>query len=409
MYRRKISGGVIICFILIAAFFLRGFMTGAAHASGSTACSWTLIPSQNPSTTVDMYATTAISAKDAWMVGAFSPPSSSGPYFETLTERWNGTAWRVVPSPNPGVGYNELLGVAHIPGGGLWAVGYMSNTTNGPRTDQTLIEHWNGKSWQVVASPNVGPNSNDLQAVVALSATDAWAVGSYVSTAQNNPIEVLIEHWDGTQWSVIQGANPSITWNDLAGIAAVSANDIWAVGFQRPQSVSGPSSTATLIEHWDGTQWSVVASPSPANYSNGLGSISIVSANSIWAVGGSFNTGPGTTSTTQTLIEHWDGIQWSVVASPDPQPGGDVLNGVVALSNNNAWAVGDSIGTNDQELTLVMHWNGKVWSVVPSPNDGTDNNLLQAVTRIPGTSHAWAAGVHVLSGTDQEGSYSLYC
>jgi hypothetical protein len=396
--RLKISGGIAILFILVGAFFVRGFITGAAHASGAPNCTWTLVPIQNPSTSTNIYASTAIAPKDVWMVGSFINHGSSGPFLQTLTEQWNGTAWNVVPSPNPGTDYNALLGVARIPGGGLWAVGY----TNGPGTDQTLIERWDGKSWQVVPSPNVGSDVNSLYGVVALSATDAWAVGSYTSAAQPYPQEVLIEHWDGTQWSVVQGANPSPTWNDLASIAASSATDVWAVGFQRPEF--GGQSTATLIEHWNGTQWSIVKSPSPGSYSNGLSSISIVSATSIWAVGGSSNV----SSPTQTLTEHWDGTRWSVVASPDPDSAVDVLNSVVALGANNVWAAGYDVGAKNLGSTLVLHWDGKAWIVSRSPNGGSNYDMLEAVARVPGTGQVWAAGVDIVPGTDQEASFSLF-
>src|SRR5579884_872953 len=187
MNRVKISGGVVIIIILVGVFFLRGFTIEAAHASSPASCTWTLISTQNPSMADGLNAITAITSKDVWAVGSFANQGSSGPFQKTLTERWNGTSWQVVPSPNPGAGYNSLMAVARIPGGGLWAVGYMSNTTSGPPTDQTLIEHWDGKTWQVVASPNVGSNNNELYGVVALSATDAWAVGSYQSASPFDP------------------------------------------------------------------------------------------------------------------------------------------------------------------------------------------------------------------------------
>jgi hypothetical protein len=47
----------------------------------------------------------------------------------------------------------------------------------------TLIEHFDGTSWAVVPSPNVGPNSanqsNGLLGLTANSANNIWAFGSY--------------------------------------------------------------------------------------------------------------------------------------------------------------------------------------------------------------------------------------
>ena len=84
--------------------------------------------------------------------------------------------------------------------------------TNGPRVDQTLIEYWNDKTWQVVPSPNVGPNNNDLYGVVAISSTDAWAVGSYVGTGPSDPGGGLIEHWDGKTRNYMESNHQSERW-----------------------------------------------------------------------------------------------------------------------------------------------------------------------------------------------------
>src|SRR5947209_11172460 len=82
------------------------------------------------------------------------------------------------------------------------------------------------------------------------------------------------------QWSVVPSPNGSSSSN-LSGVAAVSANDIWAVGSSGNQR----SGAQTLIEHWNGSSWSVVTSPSPATGNNELFSVSAASASSIWAVG----------------------------------------------------------------------------------------------------------------------------
>lgn len=39
----------------------------------------------------------------------------------------------------------------------------------------------------------------------------------------------FIEHWDGTTWNVI--ASPYVGESALSGVTATSANDVWAVGY----------------------------------------------------------------------------------------------------------------------------------------------------------------------------------
>src|SRR5207302_5510463 len=110
--------------------------------------------------------------------------------------------------------------------------------------------------------------------------------------------------------------SPGKMYNTLNVLTAVSPTNVWAVGFYA--STSGV--TQTLVEHWNGKLWSVVKSPSPASVNNELYSVAAVSASNVWAVG--FST---TNTTDHTLIEHWNGSRWSVVKSPSPGTGSDSL------------------------------------------------------------------------------------
>ena len=52
------------------------------------------------------------------------------------------------------------------------------------------------------------------------------------------------------RWKIIASPNPDPLRNDLLGVAAVSAGDVWAVGFSGQEK-------RVLVEHWNGTAWSV--------------------------------------------------------------------------------------------------------------------------------------------------------
>src|SRR5206468_2983857 len=120
---------------------------------------------------------------------------------------------------------------------------------------QTLTVHWNGTQWTLVSSPSPGSTAT-LYGVSVVAADDVWAVGNYTDT--NGNYVALLERWDGFQWSVYQGASTTYARVYLQAVSIASANDVWAVGyFQRTSS----SNEQTLVEHWDGTQWTVVSSP----------------------------------------------------------------------------------------------------------------------------------------------------
>src|SRR4030095_2924294 len=102
-----------------------------------------------------------------------------------------------------------------------------------------------GGGWNVVPSPNTGSPNNYFSGVVAIAPDDEWAVGGY--GIQGDRAWQLIEHWDGTNWTL--ATRPAInTPNELLAVSASSANDVWAVG-------GFNSGGQALIEHWDGSTW----------------------------------------------------------------------------------------------------------------------------------------------------------
>lgn len=246
---------------------------------------------------------------------------------------------------------NQLLDVATVSANDVWAVGYVASNT----TTSSLIEHFNGSSWSIVASPKVNSPSYRLNAVAAISSTNVVAVGSFNN--QQGNLQALIEQWDGSHWRVVSGPNPG-TSNSLSSVAAVSASDIWAVGDFTPQQ----GNTGTLVEHYDGSTWHVVSSPnrSALNY-NGLVSVTALSATNVWAVsqsgisngddlqGNSFTT----SAFPRTLIEHFDGSRWQIVGSPNSGTS-DTLTGLSGVAGTRqAWAVGSYYNMVQPVLTLT--------------------------------------------------------
>jgi hypothetical protein len=103
----------------------------------------------------------------------------------------------------------------------------------------------------------------------------------------------------------------------------------------------------TLIEHWDGTAWTRVRSPSGGTIS-GLRAVAVTSASDAWAVGLTLSPRAGV----RGLIEHWNGKAWARV----PSPGEGGLAGVAAAGPRTAWAVGF-----DADSTVTEYWNGTAW------------------------------------------------
>jgi hypothetical protein len=304
------------------------------HRSNGT---WTVVTS--PTIAGSLSGIAAVSATDIWAVGE----NDSSNMQETLIEHWNGAAWKIVTSPNFAPTGNTLASISIHSATDIWAVGTTTSTSSSSGY-QPLIEHWNGIKWSLSSSPAL---SGRLFGVVAIKSNDVWAVGDNIMT---NVTDSLIEHWDGTQWSTVSSPNPGAASNSLNAIVKVTGSNIWAAG-DYSNSV-GPSADYTpLVEHWNGSKWSAVNSPlqGTSDLVNGLAE---TSANNITFVG-DYRTGIDPMGPYYTLVEHWNGSKWSVVNSPSPGSlASDLLAAAHAPNSGVTWAVGITYdGSTYQTLT----------------------------------------------------------
>jgi hypothetical protein len=302
----------------------------------------------------------AVSETDVWSVGDGDR--------EPLMLRWNGTAW--ARTALSGKGLPGLNAVSADSADDAWAVGAI----NGPHgAIDDLAMHWNGTAWTKVAIPSPGKGSpivDILNGVSALSPSDAWAVG--LEDLPGGNLVALALHWNGTAWTQVAIPHP-IRGGELFAVTALSASDVWAFG-------------DSLILHWDGTAWTKVTSPLGSETVFGA---SALSPGDIWAAG---YTGFGT-----SLVLHWNGTAWT--PQPSPNPGGSGrddfsrLFGVSALSDTNAWAVGNYghlTANGSVSKPLILHWNGTSWTQTASPSFSRSADLNSVVTLSP--ADAWAVG-----------------
>jgi len=306
------------------------FKTLVEHFDGT---SWRAFQSPNVgASNNELNAVAADSSNNAWAVGF----EFNGAAERTLIERWNGRVWSVSSSPNVGSGNNDLRGVGAISSSDAWAVGQSTGIVT-----STLAEHWNGTAWSIVPSPTPA-GGGFFTSVVGVGSNDVWALGGLGDDGD----ATLAEHWDGRAWRIVSTpAIPSEAF--FSSAAAVSTSDVWAVGSQ---------GSNTLTEHWNGAAWSIVPSPDPLPTSKGnnfLTGVTALGASDVWAVGSTLDFTLGELE--RTVTEHWDGTAWSVVASPNQGSGSNLLQGVDSPGGGIVFAAGTFrqgfAGTNP---TLVM-------------------------------------------------------
>lgn len=313
------------------------------------------------------------SPTEAFAVGTQRQSSSLD--FTQLIERWSGSAWSITPGASvPGASITELDAAGGSGPKDVWAVGNQNGTAN-----STLIEHFDGTSWSDVSSPDIAAGA--LSSVSADSASDAWAVGGQqISQPHNTFTTTLAEHWNGSAWSTVStpfGNTSSVFPHDtLVSVVAISPTDAWAIGLQAFQH--GRSS---VLENWNGSSWSIVSQPVSGAVLNGL---SATGTDDVWAVGNDgliehFNgtawsevsnppggdetlasvaalspTDAWTISSDGTMTEQWNGSQWSAVATANPLPAGLRVAAVAGIAGGPLFAVGGNDDGGDNLSTILQ-------------------------------------------------------
>lgn len=219
------------------------------------------------------------------------------------------------------------------------------------------LYRWNGSQWSPFGNLAHSQAVRLLGDIAMISANDGWvALGPFVSDESS---ESTIYRWNGNTWTLHTTITEPATASWPGGIALsaidmLSQSDGWVVGeFDR----------GSRFYHWDGISWRRDKTLMDVYAAS---DIEMVDADYGWAVGGD--------------IAHWNGDQWMPVEAP---PIGWLYD-VSALSQTDAWAVGDNSSYNDG---LILHWNGTSWTEVSNPAE----DLIRAID-MTSANDGWAVG-----------------
>jgi hypothetical protein len=338
----------------------------------------------------------ALSANDVWAVG---PNEEVGPDSHTVVHHWNGSSWDLVASPDgwttPG-SVNFLSGVAAIAPDDVWAVGMTAESypLDEGNLAGVLIEHWNGARWSLVPAPNLSAVESRFNAVAAVGEDNVWAVGHSLQGTRAVP---MIQHWDGERWSIVEGPDviDATSGASLDDIVAFAADDVWAVGSQ-PSGV--------LIEHWDGVQWSVVETPDVGGHGY-LQAVDGSSPNDVWAAGWT-SSGGMEAEPTPPIVLHFDGERWNSLSLPTPPDMYVVPLAVASVGPGDVWVSGwISRSNNSEDLEevrpLAAHWNGSEWRLVDTGVDAS-GSMIDAAAETGDT--VWLVGHHGGTYSEVEGN-----
>jgi len=253
----------------------------AARWNGST---WTVV--STPTLAGQFSGVDGSATNNVWAVGAREVDLGGGTFtFGPLTERYNGTSWSNVFTPTPpGTVSTTLSGVKTFSVSNAWAVG--ASTESSTLVVRTLIQRWNGSGWSIVPSPNPDPTQNLLTDIDGASATDVWAIGNQGNDGYGSTTAGLVVHWNGSTWSQVNvpGTVSDGTFNvpTLQDVIALSANDVWIVG----RAFSWIDLKVVPIAlHWNGSTWQRTVMSTAPNDGQGFQSIAALSSTKVYAFG----------------------------------------------------------------------------------------------------------------------------
>jgi len=371
------------------------------EAQGNCDLVWTTVPADSPGDVrASLGPMALISDSEIWAVGGYQ----EGKGRKTMAQRWDGERWSIVPTPNGPRSSNFLTGISAVSSDDIWVSGYSADIEVGSVESETMVQHWDGESWKIIPTPNLTeadvpeefggyPVQNELYGIAAAADDDVWAVGrSYTFSAGQE----LVIHWNGESWSVVPTPHPGL-YGWLRGILAVSSDDVWAFGesyleITLPGEEGGTGNLQqNLILRWNGTEWSVVPSPNLGPAVNGLFGGSVVAPDDIWAVGYHLEVF-GVNQLNHPSMLHWDGVEWTPVPVEVHNREQTYLFSVSAFSSEDAFAVGfyDTGPPQPKILTLIEHWDGLQWKILPSA-DPHDLDYLYGVAAVF-ADDVWAVG-----------------
>ncbi len=315
-----------------------------------------------------------------------------------LIDSWNGASWIYsTGAPLPAGVEGGLFNIACPNPIDCWAVGTELEAGGNGNSTGALVENWNGSSWSVVPTPMPGGNGvvgAFLQGVTCTSPSDCVAVG-YTTAITGGNLNALIEQWNGSSWTILPGADTGQTYDELLGVDCLGADNCWAVGNTGPEQQNpnflpiypGAVGDQGLIEHWDGSSWTVVPSTTKPTPGGGfLYGIECLSATGCWASGAATD---ASGQASGLLMERWNGSAWTDVSGTVPVPSGTpepaIVSSISCVGPSSCWAVGSygsfggGGGSGFHPQAFVEYWNGSSWSIEPSPEVGPID-LLNSVS-----------------------------
>jgi hypothetical protein len=286
----------------LRSFRLAWLATAALSIAPSVASAeWTVPPTPNPEGALrsNLLAVDCTSTDSCIAVGYATFLQQPSP--RPIAERWDGTSWRVLPTPPVRGG---LSGVSCPWPQFCFAVG-------GP-----LIEVWNGARWSIQSAP--AASNGVLEAVSCSGILACTAVG------RDGTGGALALRWEGAGWHFQPTPNPPGA-DRLYGVSCPLKRTCTAVGGSYPGESQFDASPLAMRWYGRVNAWGLQSSPKPDGVENAaLAGVSCPIAPLCVAVGSPAPPFGPPESETDVFAERRIGPNWSLLPTP-PLPNGQTF------------------------------------------------------------------------------------
>jgi hypothetical protein len=343
-------------------------------APAQAAATWTRVTSLNRGTVASILQDVvmvpgAVPATTAWAVGYYYDSNLAA--YRTMTQRFNGTSWSIVPSVNAGAtGYSQLNRVDATSTSNVWAIG-------------SLVERYNGSNWVAMSSPA----GVALRGLDVVSPSEVWVAGYSGSAA-------TVAQWKNGTWTTrYTQASTGRHLTVFEAIAVDGSGQVWAVGWDRDYDAPGRP-VSSLVVHFNGTSWTRETTPNSANR-NTLMDVALANGE-VFAVGVAQDTSGGGI-TPRSLMLRRQSTGWSSLTVPKGEAGSqDQLLSVAAVSSTSVWSVGYySSPSSGLYEPLLVHWTGNDATgtlAVSHPSPALTVSALTSGVSATSAGNLWAAG-----------------
>jgi hypothetical protein len=357
-------------------------------AARASAAGWRLSARVHvPGTVASMLSVTAVSAGDAWAVGATAP--RHGRPGRLLFEHWSGRRWRPVAVPARILAAfaatartrQRFAVIAGSAAGNIWAFNQLTGAwlrRDGRRWSEGLIR------------THPGRYGTAITAAVVLGRSEVWAFGTLFTRDAATTLP-FAARFDGRRWRVTAMPRPAGVPGLVSAASAVSPGDIWATLGYGAQEDFPASGNGGALAHWNGRAWRLVPLPKPLADQGDPTSIAAVSRRDVWVGGGAKNSKPGGLS---PLAARWDGRRWQVTRLPSPATANQCVLasilpvGLASLQALDLCFINPYPGSRSQLWRLSAdHWSGPV-----RPHLTSGSSLIFDLALAGRTSSIWAVG-----------------